>query len=114
MLSGVKTTGYEIHMGETVLLEGTKPLQRLMREGRLVLDGCQYQNAYGSYLHGIFDSQQMLECLAKALAVKKGITLNTEALDVQQYKQMQYDKLADMVRSALDMDYIYQVLEGHT
>ena len=56
----------------------------------------------------------MLECLAKALAVKKGITLNTEALDVQQYKQMQYDKLADMVRSALDMDYIYQVLEGHT
>ena len=112
MLSGAKTTGYEIHMGETAFLEGAKPLQKLMREGQPVLDGCQHQNAYGSYLHGIFDSQQVLEWLAQALAAKKGIALHTEAFDMQRYKEMQYDKLADMVRSALDMNYIYQVLEG--
>jgi adenosylcobyric acid synthase len=110
-LSGAQTVGYEIHMGETRLLGG-KPMQKLMRGTQEVEDGCQYENAYGSYLHGIFDTQQVLECLAQALADKKGVTLDAEAFDMQRYKEAQYDKLADAVRSALDMEQIYRILEG--
>ena len=111
-LSGAQTVGYEIHMGETMLLDGAKPMQRLTRGKETVLDGCQYENAYGSYLHGIFDAQQVLEKLVQALADKKGVTLDAKAFDMRRYKEEQYDKLADVVRSALDMEEIYRILEG--
>ncbi len=111
-LSGAQTVGYEIHMGETTLLDGAKPMQRLTRGKETVLDGCQYENAYGSYLHGIFDAQQVLEKLVQALADKKGVTLDAKAFDMRRYKEEQYDKLADVVRSALDMEKIYRILEG--
>lgn len=112
-LSSAHTKGYEIHMGETTLLEGAKPLQRLTRGTETVLDGCQQGNAYGTYLHGIFDESEVVQGLAQALADKKGVTLDAHAMDVRQYKEMQYDKLADTVRAALDMDKIYQLLEGN-
>lgn len=112
-LRGAHTRGYEIHMGETTLLEGAKPLQRLTRGAGTVLDGCQQNNAYGTYLHGIFDESEVVTRLAQALADKKGVTLDAHAMDVRQYKEMQYDKLADTVRAALDMDKIYQLLEGN-
>ena len=112
-LSGAHTKGYEIHMGETTLFEGAKPLQRLTRGTETVLDGCQQGNAYGTYLHGIFDESEVVQGLAQALADKKGVTLDAHAMDVRQYKEMQYDKLADTVRAALDMDKIYQLLEGN-
>lgn len=111
-LSGAETVGYEIHMGETTLLDGAKPMQKLTRGDQTVLDGCQYKNAYGSYLHGIFDAQQVIERLVRALAEKKGVTLDAEAFDMQRYKEAQYDKLADTVRQSLDMQQIYRILEG--
>ncbi|MBP3312325.1 MAG: cobyric acid synthase [Butyricicoccus sp.] len=111
-LSGAETVGYEIHMGETTLLDGAKPMQKLTRGDQTVLDGCQHENAYGSYLHGIFDTQQVLECLVQALADKKGVTLDAEAFDMQRYKEEQYDKLAETVRQSLDMQQIYRILEG--
>ncbi|MGM9613670.1 MAG: cobyric acid synthase [Butyricicoccus sp.] len=111
-LSGAETVGYEIHMGETTLLDGAKPMQKLTRGDQTVFDGCQHENAYGSYLHGIFDAQQVIERLVRALADKKGVTLDAEAFDMQRYKEAQYDKLADTVRQNLDMQQIYRILEG--
>ena len=67
---------------------------------------------FASYLHGIFDAQQVLEKLVQALADKKGVTLDAKAFDMRRYKEEQYDKLADVVRSALDMEEIYSILEG--
>lgn len=43
---------------------------------------------------------------------QKSVTLDAEAFDMQRYKEAQYDKLADAVRSALDMEQIYRILEG--
>ena len=54
----------------------------------------------------------MLEKLVQALADKKGVTLDAKAFDMRSYKEEQYDKLADVVRSALDMEKIYGILEG--
>ena len=48
----------------------------------------------------------------RALAEKKGVTLDAEAFDMQRYKEAQYDKLADTVRQSLDMQQIYRILEG--
>lgn len=111
-LSGTETTGYEIHMGDTKLLSGAKPLQLLWRGDKQLEDGCQAANAYGTYLHGVFDDAAVASHLIKALAAHKGVTLDTEACDAARYKEEQYDKLAAIVRNALDMELVYRILEG--
>lgn len=112
-LTGVPTIGYEIHMGDTTLLEDAVPFQQLMRGTELVTDGCCAGDAYGTYMHGVLDTPEVLEPLIRALLARKGISASDiTVFDPVQYKEEQYDKLADMVRSALDMDRIYQILEA--
>ena len=111
-LAGAKTTGYEIHMGETVLLEGTQAFQTLQRGMQTVTDGCVFGNACGTYLHGVLDTPEVIESLVSALMQHKGLDASEiTAFDPQAYKEEQYNKLADLVRGALDMHTIYQILE---
>ena len=111
-LSGLAVEGYEIHMGETVRDASAKPLVRLLRREGEIEDGCQTENAFGTYLHGVFDAPEAALRTAQALAKKKGVTLTGEALDTHAYKEQQYDKLADSVRKSLDMERIYRIMEG--
>lgn len=111
-LGGVEVSGYEIHMGETVRARDAKPLVRLERRGQApVWDGCQAGNAYGTYLHGVFDAPDAARRLTQALASHKGVVLDEHMIDAAQYKEKQYDVLADTVRQALDMEQIYRILE---
>ena len=41
----------------------------------------------------------------------KGLEGCAAAVDWQEYAQRQYDKLADGLRSSLDMDAVYHILE---
>ena len=112
-LSGAAVEGYEIHMGETARDADALPFAALTRaDGTEVADGCQAENAYGTYLHGVFDAPGVASGLAQALAVRKGVTLNETALGTAGYKEREYDRLADAVRQALDMNLIYRILEG--
>ena len=111
-LSGLAVEGYEIHMGETVRDKTALPLAQLTRGADEIEDGCQAENACGTYLHGIFDAPDAARRLAQALADRKGVTLSGEMLDTAAYKEQQYDKLADAVRKSLDMERIYRVMEG--
>lgn len=92
-LSGQKYTGYEIHNGNTEDI-------KIIQEG----------NILGTYIHGIFDSSDLAYKLASSLAEAKGCTLETEPIDYQNLKEAEYDKLANVVRENLDMDYIYKLL----
>ena len=53
--------------------------------------------------------------MVKALAVKKGITIEDGVFeDYQSFKEKQYDKLADTLRAYLNMEEIYGMLkEAH-
>ena len=110
-LSGMAVQGYEIHMGETVRRPGARPLVTLRRGETEIEDGCQAENAYGTYLHGVFDGEGVAPRLAETLAEKRGVTLAAAPLSEAQYKQTQYDKLADTVRASLDMALVYRILE---
>lgn len=110
-LSGKNTVGYEIHMGKTELLETAKPFQVLKHGKTEIFDGCYNSNAYGTYLHGIFDNSEITLNLINAIAKKKNISIENSYIDLEQYKQMQYDKLADLVRNSLDIDKIYAIME---
>lgn len=95
-LSGIRYTGYEIHMGRS-----QQQLAPLVSRG----------NVYGSYIHGIFDGPGIAQAIIGDLARRKGIDPGTlTVFDPERYKQEQYDKLADAVRGGLDMDFVYRVL----
>ena len=71
-----------------------------------------YGNACGTYLHGILDTPEVLEPLVGALMERKGLDpCAIKAFDPAAYKEEQYDRLADLVRGALDMPALYRILE---
>lgn len=112
-LSNVDFTGYEIHMGKTDILTGSN-LSTIMDtiEQAESLDGCQNGNVYGTYVHGIFDNIDVANTIIKSLLKNKGIEYSDfKSESVYDYKERQYDLLAELVRKSVDMDMIYSILE---
>lgn len=114
LCGGLKTDGYEIHMGQSKLKEGARPLQHITDRvsGTSKDDGAYADNVYGTYMHGIFDAPGIAEAVVSALGKKKGIDMGTlGTVDFAQYKETQYDLLAAGLREHLDIEAIYRILE---
>lgn len=95
-LSGKPYEGYEIHMGVTDT------------QAAVVSEG----DVYGTYLHGFFDREEITKAVAEALFRKKGMDpSHVQAFDIASYKEEQYDKLAEALRQALDLERVYRILE---
>ena len=108
-LSNIVVEGYEIHMGVTTLQEGVNSLTVLGESKKM--DGAYKDNIYGTYVHGIFDKEQVVKEIVIALGNKKGIDMTkTVAFDMEAFKETQYDILAAELRKHLDMDAIYNIL----
>lgn len=125
-LSGKKVSGYEIHMGESRVTgdadlagEGGQTfsqvaLQNMSGEqgSKQKSDGYVCGNVAGTYLHGIFDGEELRSALVWLLCERKGIDMEpSEGLTLAEYQEAQYDKLADILRESLDMKEIYRILE---
>ncbi len=96
VLNGKSFEGYEIHMG---------------RSGENLPSVCCRENIYGSYIHGIFDAPGVADAVVQALCNRKGINFSSiNTFDIHEYKEQQYDRLADAVRAGLDMDFVYRIL----
>lgn len=67
---------------------------------------------YGSYVHGIFDKEEVAKKVIEGLGEEKGIDVSQmTGVDFAQFKETQYDKLAQGLREHLDMKKIYEILE---
>ncbi|MDE5885480.1 MAG: cobyric acid synthase [Oscillospiraceae bacterium] len=110
-LAGITVTGYEIHTGET---HGTERAFLRLTNGET--DGCfcvsEHAEIFGTYLHGIFDNQEFTEKFLNDLIQKKHQNQQIFISDIQAYKELQYNQLADLLRKHLDMSKIYQILES--
>lgn len=95
--------GYEIHMGETVA-DNHSPLCELTNN---VSDGY-YLNpkTWGTYIHGIYDNMAVIKNIIEVAGGEKILDFN-----IKEFKETQYDKLAELVRTNSDMEYIYKTLE---
>ena len=96
VLNGTAYEGYEIHMGRS-----GDAMPVLIGNGTV----------YGSYVHGIFDAPDVADKILQAVCDQKGIDFNAlGTFDMREYKEQQYDKLADAVRNGLDMELVYKAL----
>ncbi len=112
VLSGEEFIGYEIHNGISSIDASANIPEVIERddEGNIIL--VQQGNCLGTYVHGIFDNENLAFRLVSELANRKGLSLDNQlALNYQEFKEGEYDKLAEVVRTNLDMDYIYGLLK---
>ena len=90
--NGQECKGYEIHQGVSDTDEAI-----------LMTDHC-----IGTYIHGFLDNESVIEFLLKD-KVKGPAPIQSFA----DFKNEQYDKLADHVRQHVNMERIYQILTNH-
>lgn len=100
-LSNLKYSGYEIHAGKSNGLNEN-------------FSGLAKDNIFGTYVHGIFDSDDIVKSLVNALAKRNNISLDNYISDADKsyfsYREEQYNKLAEEVESVLDMNYIEKIM----
>jgi adenosylcobyric acid synthase len=114
-LSGEAVEGYEIHMGISYFREKLQNMTSVSNlvDGEEKLDGAYYDNIYGSYIHGIFDKEQIATKVITCLAKAKNIDLDQiSSRDYSEHKELQYNILADTLRQHLHMPEIYAILNG--
>lgn len=115
-LTGQRVSGYEIHAGQTRLLQDNNALIEIQtRSGQKVeiMDGACSDDGrvFGTYFHGLFDNAQVMLALMNAVRGEKGLpVLNLHDLPLCRYES-RYDRLAEKVRQALPMEEIYKIME---
>lgn len=101
----VISKGYEIHMGETVFNSNSSAKSLCNISGK-TNDGCFVNNkTWGTYIHGIFDNVNIIQDIVKST----GGDISPE-FNVEDFKEEQYNKLADLVRESTDMDNFYKLV----
>ncbi len=97
-IKGEAISGYEIHMGST---ESCAPV--------FGDDGCVDESGLviGTYLHGLFENENVRHALLSHLHERKGIQYVPQAavseLDA-------YEELADVVRKNVNMEQVYEII----
>jgi len=109
--NGMAVEGYEIHMGVTERPEELVPAIRTSDgrgEGARNRDG----RLWGTYLHGLFDAGTFRRAFLRDLAPDRykpaGVDL---AHTIGEFKDRQYDLLAEHFESHLDMSALMRILE---
>lgn len=100
--------GYEIHMGTTTPIDNnsTNPVNNLLNNE---VDGYyKSERCFGTYIHGILDNTNVIEHILAPYAEK----LNTKPMSLSDFKEQEYDKLADHVRKHVNMDLLYKILKN--
>ncbi len=117
-LEDVEVEGYEIHMGQTAVEESEQNkvdsltrITEISEEKVNQTAGLCSDNVYGSYIHGIFDKENVVKTIVSILLKNKGLDESAvSGLDVKAYKERQYDLLADGLRENMDIKTIYRIL----
>lgn len=105
---GAFIEGYEIHMGQTAS-QSTAPFC-VLSDGRA--EGAVNGNIMGTYLHGLFDSAQMVEQLADRLCTQKGIAPNSHTvMNYRDYQEREAHRWAKVLRKHLNLEQIYAIME---
>ena len=109
-IEGQEVSGYEIHMGRTRLENGVRSFLGKpdgSAEGAVSKSG----NVYGTYLHGIFENDNLRGAFLSHLRNAKGAP-DAKNTNFAARRQQQYDRLADTLEESLDMDKLMSIVFG--
>ncbi|MGI2139954.1 cobyric acid synthase [Shewanella baltica] len=116
----VAVKGYEIHCGESRYLiprleQTNAPLQLIPESTSLTApamsfaDGLQSDDGQilGTYLHGLFDSPDACQLILRWAGLS-----DAQAIDINQIREQQLERLADVLAEHLDMQKLQPILEA--
>ena len=89
--NGATCKGYEIHQG----VSNTE--KRILQE----------QNCIGTYIHGILDNPPFINYILQPFSNKES---TSPSLSIDEFKDLQYNKLADFVRKHINIQQLYNIL----
>ncbi|MEE9656879.1 cobyric acid synthase [Kluyvera ascorbata] len=114
-VSGLPLRGYEIHMGETTPSDDGRALMQLCKNGQYSADGAVSEDGLvlGTYLHGLFDSDEFTRTLVNGLRERKGLAALDGDFHYARYKTQQFDILAASMRQHIDIEKIYTIMREH-
>ena len=93
-LNGINISGYEIHQGISTI------------ENSIV---CK-DNVFATYIHGIFDNSEFTNKFLNIIRARKNMPIVENIKSYSEFKEEQYNKLADLLRQSLDINQIYKIL----
>lgn len=108
-MRGSPVQGYEIHHGNTRLLDGCQPVFSLdgTGEGAVSGDG----RCWGTYLHGLFDNDAFRRHFLNWLRQRRGLAPRAgPSLSLAARREQAFDRWAWWVRDNVDLGRIYHLL----
>jgi adenosylcobyric acid synthase len=115
LMDGMRVSGYEIHMGRTGgAVNKINPAFKIVKRGKervntedgaVSIDG----RVFGTYIHGLFDSDEFRQSFINRLRVKKGFSPSYSKSRHSEAKETAFDRLAAIVRESLDIERIYEL-----
>jgi len=104
-------SGYEIHMGQTILGPLAKPALKVVEaedtDGAIDSSGL----VIGTYLHGFFENPSLCKALLGYVAVRKGIKEPKQLLrSPHEDWSSSIDLIVNVVRRSLDIDEIHRIV----
>ena len=117
---GMEIKGYEIHQGYSYPVneknEENNNSENILKNdtgclfGDENLKGTVKDNVAGTYIHGIFDNSEFTSHFLNEVRKLKGLDRIDENFSYSDYKNREYDKLAEVLRENIDIKKIYEIM----
>ncbi|MDO7083717.1 cobyric acid synthase [Pseudocolwellia sp. AS88] len=102
--------GYEIHCGVSTGKALEQPLLHIHHNEQITADGCisDDKQIIATYLHGFFDCPEPTQQILDWLGVQN---LEQPVIDINQHREVQLERLADVCEEHLALDQIQKIID---
>ena len=110
-IEGKSLRGYEIHNGISKIGKKSIPFIKDM-DGTIVGVCDKERMVAGTYLHGIFDSEEFVNSFINSFKESNAISLEDNVLieKVNEYKDKEYDRLAKVFEENIDINKVKNII----
>jgi len=111
-IKGNTISGYEIHNGISKVGKKAIPFIKDL-DGNIVGVCDEEKMVVGTYLHGIFDSEEFISLFIKSIKKSNDMILDEAIVEkVNDYKDNQYNKLSKLFEENIDMDKLIDIIKN--